>query len=353
MFKIPFSSSVDHDEGDLLLQPADLLLILIMMFDSQTKTELVSIHKGTTRTASDVLLVLLLLVVSLLDHIANVKAAALTSSSAANSIMTTATRSPTVLVTGSTDGIGLTTAKNMAASGYSVLLHGRSEQRLQQAETAVRSFMNDKQQRQKGGGGNGNGALDNATCNKIFRLPAADLSTVAGCMQLATDVKKLLRREQQNLRLSVLMNNAGVYSNKHVITADGTELTFAVNVVAPFVITSLLLPELLASSLSAAHRQEDQQQGNNDDESSPAMRRRKSRIVVASSISQCSSIRDWDDLHYNSKCGGGRPYSAHAAYSESKLLDAMLTMEMANRLKSNPRTANSITCNCLDPGTGT
>jgi NAD(P)-dependent dehydrogenase (short-subunit alcohol dehydrogenase family) len=130
------------------------------------------------------------------------------------------------------------------------------------------------------------------------------------------------------------MNNAGVYSSKHVITSDGTELTFAVNVAAPFIITSLLLPELVSSA-------QDNQQGDNGKSA-------RSRIVVASSTSQCSNIRDWEDFYY--KCE--RSYSAHAAYSESKLLDAMLTIEMADRLQNNPRTANIITCNCLDPGTG-
>jgi NAD(P)-dependent dehydrogenase (short-subunit alcohol dehydrogenase family) len=293
---------------------------------------------------------LALLVVLLMEDIAIVKATAALSASSANNNMAAATRSsPTILVTGSTDGIGLTTAKNMAARGYSVLLHGRNEQRLQQAETAVRSFVKDTQQIARRGGGNG--VLDDARNSTIFRLPAADLSTVAGCTRLATDVKKLLRREQQALKLSVLMNNAGVFSNKHVMTSDGTELTFAVNVVAPFVITSLLLPELVASS---AAQEGVQVMGSTDDKSSSPVRIRRSRIVVASSISQCANIRDWDDLHYNKNKsdGGRRPYSAHAAYSESKLLDAMLTMEMADRLKNDARTANSVSCNCLDPGTG-
>jgi NAD(P)-dependent dehydrogenase (short-subunit alcohol dehydrogenase family) len=115
------------------------------------------------------------------------------------------------------------------------------------------------------------------------------------------------------------MNNAGVFAEDHIITSEGLELTFAVNVVAPFIVTSLVLPLLL---------------------------RQKSRIVIASSISQSSSIRDWKDMSYSR-----RPYSAHTAYSESKLLDAVLTMEMANRFQQASIGTDRITCNCLDPGT--
>jgi len=96
------------------------------------------------------------------------------------------------------------------------------------------------------------------------------------------------------------------------------EETFAVNVLAPFVVTSLLLPLLTAKD--------------------------GSRIVIVSSISQCSDIRDWDDVMKREK-----RYSDHLAYSESKLMDAMLTMEMADRLKK--LGAGRITVNTLDPGT--
>jgi len=212
------------------------------------------------------------------------------------------------LVTGASDGIGVTTAKHLAAKGFTVLLHGRNEARLAQAEATVSQFAQTKSGIQP----------------DVYRLPAADLSSVKGCVSLAQKVQQLCDRES-DLQLEVLMNNAGVYSEDHVITSDGLELTFAVNVVAPFVITSLLLPQLLAPSLSSTS---------------------KARIVIASSISQCGSIRNWDDLTYQT-----RPYSAHASYSESKLLDAMLTMEMSQRLVDQGLAPTQITCNCLDPGT--
>jgi NAD(P)-dependent dehydrogenase (short-subunit alcohol dehydrogenase family) len=209
---------------------------------------------------------------------------------------------PTVLVTGSTDGIGVTTANNMAAKGYNVLIHGRSQQRVEAASKTVRSFVKQHS--------NDQGVI-------IFTLPPEDISTVSGCERLVKHVKSTC--EEHDLKLSVLMNNAGVYVEDHIITEDGLEQTFAVNVLAPFVITSHLLPTLLQEN---------------------------SRIVIASSISQCRSIQSWEDLHYST-----RPYSAHGAYSESKLLDAMLTMEFASRLKEAGFGTDRITCNCLDPGT--
>jgi NAD(P)-dependent dehydrogenase (short-subunit alcohol dehydrogenase family) len=211
---------------------------------------------------------------------------------------------PTVLVTGSTDGIGVTTAKRMAGKGYNVILHGRTQKRIERASATVRPWVEEH----------------SSEDSRVFTLPPADLSTIVGSRQLAREVESLCQNEP-DLRLTVLMNNAGVFADDRVITADGLELTFAVNVMAPFVITSLLLPTLLQQP--------------------------KSRIVVASSISQCQSIRDWDDLHYER-----RPFSSHGAYSESKLLVAMLTMEMADRLQKDAKLGTDrITCNCLDPGT--
>jgi len=209
----------------------------------------------------------------------------------------------TILVTGATDGIGLTTAKHVAAKGYDVLIHGRNEQRIQRAADIVRSFASDRNSKAQ-----------------VWTLPAADISTVEGCDQLANDVKSVC--EQHQLELCVLLNNAGVFSQDLIRTKDGYELTFAVNVLATFAITSRLLPLLLQTP-------------------------RKKRIVIASSISQEeSSFSSWDDLHYLK-----RSYSAHSSYSDSKLLDAMLSMEFAARLQDAGYGTDRITCNCLDPGT--
>lgn len=209
-----------------------------------------------------------------------------------------------ICVTGATDGIGVTTAKNMAAAGYDVLIHGRDPRRIEKAVQSVKEWVDHQSNEEP----------------RILALPPIDLSTVEGSRRLATEVKRLCQKEP-GLRLSVLMNNAGVYSESRVVTDDGLEQTFAVNVVAPFVLTSLLLPTLLENP--------------------------GSRIVTASSISQCRSINNWDDLPYYES----RSFSEHGSYAESKLCDAMLTMEMAERLTAAGLDTDRITCNCLDPGT--
>ena len=204
------------------------------------------------------------------------------------------------LITGSTDGIGLTTAKQLASKGYNTIIHGRNPERIKRAVEIVQEF-------------------SNVPKESIFTVES-DISTVQGCKTLSHKVQSILK--ENNLSLDILMNNAGVFEPKHVLTEDNLEMTFAVNVMAPFVITSSLLPELL--SKDGVHR----------------------RIVIASSISQCRSIDHWDDLHCMS-----RQYSTHRAYSESKLFDAMLSSEFATLLTEAGFGTDRITCNSLDPGT--
>ena len=147
-------------------------------------------------------------------------------------------------------------------------------------------------------------------------------------------------------RLSVLMNNAGVYSERFERTDDGLEMTFAVNVLAPFIVTSMLLPELTISASTP--------KSSFSTSSADATRTTNSRIVIASSISQSSSpIDDWDNIHlYRSSRRSPSSYSAHRSYSESKLLDAMLAMEFHERLhQKGLLSSTTTTCNCLDPGT--
>jgi len=208
--------------------------------------------------------------------------------------------SSTALVTGSTDGIGLTTAKNLASKGYNVIIHGRNRQRIIQAIDAICS-------------------VDQSLGEKIFGVES-DISSLQGCKNLVYKVKSIIK--SNNLSLDILMNNAGVFERGHILTEDDLETTFAVNVMAPFVITSNLLPELLQK------------------------KDRQSRVVFASSMSQCRCIDDWEDLQFRE-----RPFSAHRAYAESKVFDAMLAAEFASILEGNGFGANRITCNSLDPGT--
>ncbi len=214
----------------------------------------------------------------------------------------TAFGSSTALVTGSTDGIGLTTAKNLASKGYNVIIHGRNSDRIKNAVNDVCSFDHSGIGREK-----------------IFTVES-DISTIQGCKNLVYSVQSILK--SNDLSLDILMNNAGVFEEEYHLTEDNLEMTFAVNVMAPFVITSNLLPELLSQ------------------------KKTQSRIVIASSISQCYSIDHWDDLQCHK-----RPYSVHRAYSESKLFDAMLAAEFATILDDKGFGRSRITCNSLDPGT--
>ncbi|KAF8061107.1 RDH14 [Scenedesmus sp. PABB004] len=197
-------------------------------------------------------------------------------------------RPPTFLITGSTDGIGLHTACKLAASGATVLLHGRSAERVDRAVERVR--------RAAGGGAAGAGAV---------RGYVADLSSLGAVRQLAADVAR------DHDALHALALNAGVYEPQRRVSQDGYELTWAVNVLAPFLLASLL------------------------------WRRVTGRIVTTASISAASSL-DLGNLQQE------RGYSAHGAYSASKLCNIIFARRLAALLCDAGRAATS---NALDPGT--
>ena len=156
----------------------------------------------------------------------------------------------------------------------------------------------------------------------------ADLSSIAGCRQLISTIQSKLSSSTENApssSLDVIIHNAGVFAdNLKLVGENDLEETFAVNVLAPFVLTSMLLPSIMERS----------------------QEKKKTRIIVVSSISQCSSISDWNDVAFYNQ----QRFSSHKTYSESKLLDAMLCYEMAHRLKQLPN-PSYVTVNTLDPGT--
>jgi len=190
----------------------------------------------------------------------------------------------TVLVTGGSRGIGRATALGLAAMGAHLAIAGRDRGRTEGAARDIRAA--------------GGGLVD------VF---VADLSSLAEVRRLAGEVLQSLDR------IDVLVNNAGGYWNTRHVTADGLERTFAVNHLAPFLLTNLLLGRLKQSA--------------------PA------RVVTVSSNVQAIARIDFDDLQ------GERSYSGARAYNQSKLANVLFTYELARRLRG-----TAVTANALHPG---
>ena len=187
-----------------------------------------------------------------------------------------------VLITGATGGIGKATAIGLATMGARVAITGRDLTRAQQAAADIRTL-------------SGHTAVD------AF---AADLSSQAEVRRLAVAVLDAYPR------LDVLVNNVGGFWAHRHPTADGLEHTFALNHLAPFLLTDLLLDRLKASA--------------------PA------RVVTVSSGAQRMGRIDFDDLQ------GARHYSAQRAYSQSKLANVMFTVELGRLLQGTGVTATAV-----------
>ena len=117
--------------------------------------------------------------------------------------------SKTILITGSTDGIGKLTAKNLAALGHRVLLHGRNGKKLEAAASEI------------------NGQTETYT---------ADLSRMGDVEAMATKIR------ERHSQIDVLINNAGVLKTKQTTTPEDLDVRFVVNTIAPYVLTRRLLP---------------------------------------------------------------------------------------------------------------
>jgi NAD(P)-dependent dehydrogenase (short-subunit alcohol dehydrogenase family) len=185
----------------------------------------------------------------------------------------------TILVTGCTDGLGRGVARELAEQGNTLLVHGRDPDR---AHAAARELGDET------------------------RWFVADLSSLEEVRRLAREVGDEVER------LDVLVNNAGVVSPERRESADGDELTFAVNYLAHFLLTGLLLPLL--------------------ERSAPA------RVVNVASAGQAQI--DFDDVMLE------RSYDGFRAYAQSKLAQIMFTFELADRLGS-----AGVTVNALHPAT--
>lgn len=126
--------------------------------------------------------------------------------------------SKTILITGSTDGIGLETATLLAAAGHKVLLHGRSDAKLADAQNKVSQ-------------------VGNAAFVETYK---ADLSNLAEVETLAATIT------ENHQQIDVLINNAGVFKVSNRLTEQGIDMRFMVNTIAPYLLTQQLLPLLPA-----------------------------------------------------------------------------------------------------------
>jgi NAD(P)-dependent dehydrogenase (short-subunit alcohol dehydrogenase family) len=188
------------------------------------------------------------------------------------------------VVTGATRGIGRATAEGLAQLGAHVLMVCR---RKEDGEKAAEEIA----------------AKSGVTPDVV----TADLSSQSSIRQAAA------RIQERHPHLHVLINNAGVIPQRREITVDGLEMQFAVNHLAYFLLTNLLLPQLKAGA--------------------------PSRIINVSSGAHAHATIDFDDLQAE------QDYRPKSVYSRSKLANILFTYELSRRLRG-----TGVTVNCLNPG---
>ncbi|MBV9230503.1 MAG: SDR family oxidoreductase [Chloroflexi bacterium] len=198
------------------------------------------------------------------------------------SIANTSMQGKICMVTGATSGLGKATALGLAQMGATVVVVSRDRARGEAVQSEIKTK-------------SGNDSVD---------LLLADLSSQQSIRQLVENF------QQRYTQLHVLINNAGLFMLKRQETVDGLEMTFAVNYLAPFLLTNLLLDMLKAST--------------------PA------RIVNVSSDSHETGYIKMDDLQ------GKKHFNFWRAYGQSKLALVLFTYELARKLEGTGVTANSL-----------
>jgi NAD(P)-dependent dehydrogenase (short-subunit alcohol dehydrogenase family) len=193
-------------------------------------------------------------------------------------------QSQVCVVTGATSGIGKAAAAALARQGAEIIVVGRDPGRAEATAAAIQA--------------------DGAPPPKV---EIADLARL-------DQVRALAGRLNQTLdRVDVLINNAGLVLNERQVTPDGYEHVFAVNHLAPFLLTNLLRPKLTASA--------------------------PGRVITVSSDAHTAARLDLDDPNLE------HGWSSWRSYSNSKLANILFTRELARRLDG-----TGVTANCLHPG---
>ncbi len=190
-----------------------------------------------------------------------------------------------VLITGGTSGIGKETALGLARMDATIVIVGRNREKTERVVDDIRT----------------------ATGNEKIQHYICDLASLEEVRKLAADFLS------EHARLDVLFDNAGGINSKRLLSKEGYEMTFAVNHLAHFLLTDLLLDVLKKSA--------------------------PSRVVVTSSAAANLGHIHFDDLML------GRNYTGFRAYSQSKLANQLFTFELARRLQK-----TGVTANCLHPG---
>jgi len=199
------------------------------------------------------------------------------------------------VVTGANSGIGKATAKGLARIGAHVVMVCRSPERGRDAQAEIQAVAERAY----------------PSHDDAVDLHIADLAVQEEVFHLG----ETLRTEYD--RLDVLVNNAGLYLSEREETIDGVEKTLAVNHLAPFLLTHLLLPLLKETAGRAG----------------------EARVVTVSSEAHRSASLDFDDLNAEER------YGMLQSYGQSKLANILFTHELARRLRD-----TGVTANCVHPG---
>jgi NAD(P)-dependent dehydrogenase (short-subunit alcohol dehydrogenase family) len=189
------------------------------------------------------------------------------------------------VITGATDGIGKETAFGLALQGAQLLIHGRDPDKGARAVAELKA----------------------RSRNPAIEFLPADFGALAEVRRLAAAVM------QRTPHIDVLINNAGGMFVNRAASKDGYELTFAVNHLAPFLLTHLLLDTLKSAA--------------------------QARIVTTASNAHRGATLDFADLQAT------RKYSGMGAYGRSKLANILFTRALAKRLEG-----ATVTATCLHPG---